>query len=53
MNDKLNTLYIEVFRVKEIKSVIVLLELSNIKIYSRFHVFLLKKASLNILKAKN
>ena len=32
-SDKLNILYVKVFRIKEIKEIIILLELSNIKIY--------------------
>ena len=46
INNKLNKLYIEAFKVKEVKGIITLLKLPDIKIFSRFHVSLLKKVSL-------
>ena len=48
INSKLEILYIEVFKVKDVKEVTILLKLLNIKIYLRFHVSLLKKAPLDI-----
>ena len=53
INDKLNTLYINIFRVKEVREVTILLKLSNIKIYLRFYILLLKKISFNILLTKD
>ena len=50
VNDKFEILYIKVFKIKEVKGVITLLELFNTKIYLRFYVSLLKKS---ILKYKN
>ena len=47
INDKLEILYIKVFKVKKVREVIVLLELLNIKIYLRFYVLLLKKVLLD------
>ena len=52
-NNKLNTLYIEAFKVREVKEVIAILELLDIKIYSKFYISLLKKVLLNILLAKS
>ena len=48
INDKLEILYIKVFKIKEVKGVITLLKLLNMKIYLRFYVSLLKKVSLDI-----
>ena len=50
INNKLNILYIRAFKIKEIREVTILLKLSNIKIYSRFYIFLLKKVLYDILK---
>ena len=47
MNDKLEILYIKVFKVKEVKGVTALLEPLNIKTYLRFYVSLLKKVPLD------
>ena len=49
ISDKLNTSYIDIFRVKEVKEVTILLKLLDIKIHSRFHVLLLKKVFSNTL----
>ena len=46
-NNKLEVLYIEVFKIKEVKGVIILLKLLNIKIYLRFYISLLKKVFLD------
>ena len=48
IDDKLEILYIKVFKVKEVKGITILLKLLSIKIYLRFHVSLLKKVFLNI-----
>ena len=48
IDNKLNKLYIEVFKVKEVKSVTTLLKLLNIKIFLKFYVSLLKKVLLKI-----
>ena len=48
IDDKLEILYIKVFKIKEVRGVIVLLKLLNIKIYLRFYVSLLKKILLDI-----
>ena len=47
-NNKLEILYIRVFKVKEIREIIILLKLLSIKTYLRFYVSLLKKVSLDI-----
>ena len=49
MNDKLNNLYIEAFRVENVRDVTTLLTLSNIKKISRFYMFMLKKTSSSTL----
>ena len=46
-NDKLETSYIRVFKVKEVKGVTALLKLLNTKIYLRFYILLLKKVFSN------
>ena len=46
INDELDKLYIEVFKVKEVKEVTALLKLLNIKIFLRFYISLFKKVSL-------
>ena len=51
-SDKLNILYMKAFRVREVKKITIILKLSNIKIYFKFYVFLLKKVLLNTLKTK-
>ena len=48
INDKLEILYIKVFKVKEVRGVTILLELLNTKTYLRFYISLLKKVPLNI-----
>ena len=47
INNKLEILYIRVFKVKEVKEVIALLKLLNIKIYLTFYISLLKKVPSN------
>ena len=47
--DKLNTSYVGVFRVKEVREITILLKLSDIKIYLQFYILLLKKISSNTL----
>ena len=47
-NDKLEILYIKVFKVKEVREITILLKLLSTKTYLRFHVSLLKKVPLNI-----
>ena len=47
INNKINKLYIKIFKIKEVKSVIALLKLLNIKIFLKFHVSLFKKVLLN------
>ena len=46
INNKLENSYAKAFLIKEVKEVTILLKLLNIKIFSRFYTFLLKKASL-------
>ena len=46
-NDKLKILYIKVFKVKEVRGIIILLKLLSTKIYLRFYVSLLKKVFLD------
>ena len=48
INNKLNKLYIKAFRIKEVKSVIALLKLLDIKIFLRFYISLFKKVSLEV-----
>ena len=43
-------LYIELFKIKEVREVTILLKLLNTKIYLKFYISLLKKISLNIKK---
>ena len=52
-NNKLNILYIKVLKVRKVKEVIVILELSNIRVYLRFYISLLKKVLSNTLKVKS
>ena len=47
IDNKLEILYIKVFKVKDIRGVTALLRLLNIKIYLRFYVSLFKKVSLD------
>ena len=47
-NNKLKTLYIEVFNIKKVNRVTILLKLLNTKISLRFYVLLLKKTFLDI-----
>ena len=49
INDKLDTSYINIFRIKEVKKVTILFKLLNIKIYLYFYISLLKKISLETL----
>ena len=50
--NKLNTLFIEIFKIKKIKNITILLKLSNIKMFSKFHISLFKKISQKILITK-
>ena len=43
INDKLNNFYVKAFLIKEIKKVMTLLALLNMKIFLKFYTFLLKK----------
>ena len=52
IKNKLNTLFIEIFKIKKIKNVIILLKLSNIKIFSKFYISFFKKISQKILIIK-
>ena len=54
INNKLNNSYTKVFLIKEIRKVMILLKLSNIKTFSRFHTLLFKKASsfISLIKIK-
>ena len=49
INNKLDILYIETFRGKDVKNITTLLKLSNIRIYLRVYISLLKKTSLSIV----
>ena len=44
-NDKLNNFYIKTFKIKDIRDIITLLTLLNIKIFSRFYISIFKKVS--------
>ena len=44
INNKLNNSYIKAFRIENVYNVTAFLTLSNIKTFSRFHTFMLKKA---------
>lgn len=49
INDKLNILFIEIFKIKKVKDVIILFKLLNTKIFLRFYIFLFKKTPFDIL----
>ena len=49
INDKLDALYVDFFKVKEVKRITILLKLLDIKIYLRFYISLLKKVLSNTL----
>ena len=47
ISDKLNNSYIETFKIEDVKDVTALLILLSIKTFFRFHISMLKKASLS------
>ena len=48
INNKLNNLYVKAFMIKNIKNVITLFTLFNMKIFLRFYTLMLKKTLLLI-----
>ena len=42
--NKFNTSFIEIFKIKKIRDIIVFLKLSNIKTFFRFYISVIKKA---------
>ena len=49
IKNKFNTSFIEIFKIKKIKNVIILFKLLNIKFFLKFYIFLFKKILFDIL----
>ena len=53
IKDKFNTSFIKIFKIKNIKNITILFELSNINFFSKFYILFFKKILFDILIITN